>query len=197
MRLKLVTMALALCLGLAAAVPVAAQGGSRPSVHDEMGRAFGEAGRELEQWTSRLREHFGPGPGPAGGAPPFGERPLVSYMLAHRAELGLSPQQVEALERVRADFQREAIRRDADLRVAELDLEALRRQDPVDMGQVEAKIREIERLRADFRVGQVRAIEQGRAQLTAEQRERLRAMVAEPRMPRPPRLGSPRPPERM
>ena len=196
MRRLTTTTALVLLLALAVAVPAAAQG-ARPGFHEHMGRAFDDFGRDLERWTMRLREQLGPGQAPGYGAPPFGERPLVSIMLSRRDELGLSPQQVEAFERLRSDFQREAIRRDADLQVAEMDLQALRRQEPVDLGQVEAKIREIERLRADFRVAQVRVIEQARAQLTIEQRERLRAMLAEPRAPRPPRLGAPRPPERM
>ena len=201
MHLRLPLIGFVLLLALAPAAPIAAQGGPRHVFHDEVGRAFDDVGREMEQWTARLREHFGSrlpghGFGPGLAPAPPGERPLVSFMLAHRGELGLSPQQVEALERVRTDFQREAIRRDADLRVAEMDLAALRRQDPVDLGPVEAKIREIERLRAELRIAQVRAIEQGRAQLSAEQRDRLRALLSEPRAPRPPRLGT-RPPERM
>jgi Spy/CpxP family protein refolding chaperone len=51
---------------------------------------------------------------------------------------------------------------------------------------VEAKVREAERLRADMRIARIRTIEQGRTQLTAEQREKLRALLAEPRPP----LGS-------
>jgi Spy/CpxP family protein refolding chaperone len=111
-------------------------------------------------------------------------------MLSHRADLGLSEAQVSALERLRADFQREAIRRDADLRVAETDLRALLASEPVDMGRVEAKVREIERLRADLRLARIRTIEQGKGQLSIEQRERLRALLAEP--PRP-RTGGPGP----
>jgi Spy/CpxP family protein refolding chaperone len=115
-------------------------------------------------------------------------------MLHYRTELGLSPAQVDGLERLRAEFRREAIRREADLRVAEMDLGALRERDPVDLDRVEAKVREIERVRADLRLARIRAIEQGRALLSAEQRERLRALLGEPRMPARPLGPAPVPP---
>ena len=83
------------------------------------------------------------------------------------------------------------MKRDADLRVAEMDLETLRRADPVDLARVEAKVREIERARADLRVARIRTIEQGKAQLTAEQREKLRMLAAEPRPLIRPRAGTP------
>jgi Spy/CpxP family protein refolding chaperone len=103
-------------------------------------------------------------------------------MALRRAEPGLG-EPGEALERLRSDFQREAIKREADLRVAEVDVTALLARDQVDLAAVEAKVRAIERLRADLRLARIRTIEQGRAQLTPEQREKLRALVAEPRSP--------------
>jgi heavy-metal resistance protein len=171
---------LAVLLGLGA--PAAAA--ERPAValvaHEELSRALEELAGQLQGLGARWREHFVPGEADA-------ERPEVTIALAHRRELGLSPQQVDTLERIRADFQREAIRRDADVRVAESDLAALRRAEPVDLARVEAKVREAERARADLRIARIRAIEQGRAQLTDEQREKLRALAAEPRPLLPPR----------
>ena len=61
--------------------------------------------------------------------------------------------------------------------------------------KVEAKIRESERLKADFRVGRVRAIERAKAQLTPEQRAKLATMLGEPPAARP-RAGSPPAPQR-
>ena len=106
-------------------------------------------------------------------------------MLRYKDELGLSADQVQSLERLRADFQREAILRDADLRIAEMDLTTLLEREPVDLGQVEAKLREIERLRGDLRLARIRTIEQGKAQLSPEQRGKLRALLAEPGPTRP------------
>jgi len=133
-----------------------------PATHEEMGRAFDDFAVQLHALGERFRRHFTLGDtGP--------ERPLVTYMLDHRTDLALTPIQVQELERIRSDFQKEAIKLDADQRVAEMDVASLLRADPVDTGRVEAKIRESERLKADFRVGRVRAIERAKAQLTPEQ----------------------------
>ena len=100
-------------------------------------------------------------------------------MLRNRDKLGLSDAQVRNLEQLRNDFQKESIRKDADLRVAEMDLNALLEAQNVDMAKVEAKVREIERLRADLRIARIRAIEKGKEQLTADQRKKLQELLAE------------------
>ena len=120
------------------------------------------------------------------GRRPWMGAPLISVMLHHSQELGLSPDQVRELERLRGDFTREAIRRRADIEIAELDLATLRRADVADLAQVEAKLREIERLRADVRLARIRTIEQGKGHLTPEQRTKLRALLAERPHGRPP-----------
>jgi len=103
---------------------------------------------------------------------------LITIMLHHRGELGLTPDQVSRLETLRDEFAREAIRREADIRIAELDLGALLAADPVDLPRVEAKVRELAQLQAELRIARLRTIEQGKAVLTPEQRSRLQAMLA-------------------
>jgi Spy/CpxP family protein refolding chaperone len=118
--------------------------------------------------------------GPMGG-------PLISLMLHNRSELGLSAAQVETLEKLRGDFMREAIRREADQKIAHLDLMGLMRPDPadptkaLDLAKVEGKIRDIEKMQADLRIARIRAIEAGKAQLTPEQRTKLAALLAQHR----------------
>ena len=108
-------------------------------------------------------------------------------ILRHRDELALSAAQVQSLEKLRGDYMREAIRRDADRKIARLDLLALMRPDPadptkaVDMAQVEAKVREIEKLRADLQLARIRTIEAGKAQLTPDQRTKLNGLLAQMR----------------
>jgi len=164
-------------LALAAPAAASEQATPTPAAHEEVGRTLDDLIGQLHDLGGRWREHFAPSP--------RGERPLITLMLRHKDELGLSADQVQSLERLRADFQREAIRRDADLRIAEMDLTTLLEREPVDLGKVEAKLREIERLRADLRLARIRAIEQGKAQLTPEQRTKLRSLLAEPGPPRP------------
>jgi len=169
-------------LTLAMPAAAAAPAPPVPAAHEEVGRTLDDLLGQLHALGGRWREHFAPSP--------RGERPLITLMLRHKDELGLSPDQVQSLERLRADFQREAIRRDADLRIAEMDLATLLDREPVDLGQVEAKVRETERLRADLRLARIRAIEQGKAQLTPEQRTKLRSLLAEPGPPPRPRQGA-------
>jgi Spy/CpxP family protein refolding chaperone len=50
---------------------------------------------------------------------------------------------------------------------------------PRDLARIETKVREIEKLRADGRMVQIRNLEQSRQVLTPEQREKLRALMSE------------------
>ncbi len=97
--------------------------------------------------------------------------------LRHQTELGLNPQQVETLQKLQTDTMRAAIQRRADMQIAGLDLMTLRRADPVDMAKVEAKIRDMEKMRADGKIARLRADEQGKAQLTADQRAKLKSLM--------------------
>jgi Spy/CpxP family protein refolding chaperone len=105
---------------------------------------------------------------------------VISFILGHKDELGLSSEQAARLEALRSAFAREAVRRDADIRIAELDLAALFDKDPLDMPQVEAKIKELAQLRADYRIARLRTLEQGKGVLTAEQRTKLQALLGTP-----------------
>ena len=124
--------------------------------------------------------------GPGGWQRGFGDghgrrRPsFIRIVLMNRQELGLTSQQVDSLRKLGMDSWRAAIRRKADVQVAQVDLLGLRLSDSVDMGKVEAKVREIERLRGDQRIAAIRTVEDAKAQLTAEQREKLRSLWRAP-----------------
>jgi Spy/CpxP family protein refolding chaperone len=150
--------------------------------HEEAGRVVGGVVDQFRGLATQVEEHLRTHPLmlPGGTPPALVERPLITFMLDHRAELGLGPEQVARLEGLRSDFARESIRRDADIRIAELDLSALFEQEPLDLPKVEAKIREVARLGADLRVERIRTIEQGRALLTPEQRAKLQALLGGP-----------------
>jgi len=169
---------------LAALVIAALLGGAAPALafHEEAGRTVGDVIDQFRGLATQLGQHLwtGPGHGMPGGPPaPTAavERPLISLMLDHRDELALTHDQTSRLESLRQDFTREAIRRDADIRIAEMDLAALLEQPSLDMAKVEAKVRELAKLRADLRIERIRAIEQGRAVLTPEQRTKLQGLL--------------------
>ncbi|MGH7828505.1 MAG: Spy/CpxP family protein refolding chaperone [Candidatus Binatia bacterium] len=149
----------------------------RPAVHEEVGQAWDDLTREVREWFDRWRGHFNSGTSTE-------ERPLISTILRNREKLGLSADQANNLEQLRNKFQKESIRKEADLRVAEMDLNSSLEAQPVDMRKVEEKIREIERLRADLRLARIRTIEKGKEQLTADQRKQLQDLLSDQRLTR-------------
>lgn len=135
---------------------------AQPTMHGPMPGRRGDMRGEGQRWQRHGRQHRMPS--------------LAAIALRHRAELGLNPQQVESLQKLQMDTRRAGIQRHANGELAALDLGGLLRSDPVDMAKVEAKVREIEKLRADGRLEFIRANEQGKAQLTADQRDKLKAL---------------------
>ncbi len=140
---------------------------------EQTAQGWEDYGRELRDWFARWWERFG-------YRSTGEERPLISLMLRNREKLGLSDEQVRRMEQLRTDFEKESIRKDADRKVAEMDLDALLNAPTVDIAKVEAKVREIEKQRADLRIARIRAIEKAKEQLTAEQRKKLQEVLTEP-----------------
>jgi hypothetical protein len=173
-------------------VGVLMAGGTVPALafHDDAGRLMGEAVDQFHALAGQLEQylHGHPLTIPWGVPSAEVERPLISFMLDHRDQLALTPEQVARLDALRTDFAREFIRREADIRVAELDLQTLLAAERLDMPKVEAKIRELATRQADLRIERLRTIDQGRAVLTAEQRTKLQAMLGGP--PRPGRRAA-------
>lgn len=101
------------------------------------------------------------------------ERPLISLMLMSKEQLGLTADQGRRLRELQIDFQKESIKRTAEIDVAELELNGLLEQDMVDVAKVEALAKKIAMLQADLRIARIKTIEAGKAVLTPEQREKL------------------------
>jgi Heavy-metal resistance len=153
--------------------------------HEQLAQSWEDYGREFRGWFGRWWDQLTSGR-------TRGERPLISIMLRNREKLGLSDDQVRRMEQLRTNYEKESIRRDADIRVAEMDLDALVDAPSVDMVKVEAKVREIEKLHGDLRLARIRAIEKGKELLTPDQRKKLRELLTEPDVsisPRPERRG--------
>ena len=171
MRVKEVLGGLALVLGLTmpvAAAPPDIAATAHPQVGRSMDRSAMQGQRHFGGWQRHMRQ----------GRHSRHGRSVIGFALRHRQELSLTPQQIETLKKLGMDSRRAAIRAAADRKVAQLDLMSLRQSDPVDMSRVEAKVREIERLRADSRLAAIRTDEQAKAQLTPEQREKLKGLAA-------------------
>jgi Spy/CpxP family protein refolding chaperone len=106
------------------------------------------------------------------------EAPWISLTLKHRADLNLTPDQVSTLEQMRSEFEQQAAPIQSDLRNVEREIYRLLEESPVDLGQVRAKIEQSEKLRSELRYLRVEALDKGKAVLTAEQKDRLKELVA-------------------
>jgi hypothetical protein len=144
----------------------------KPAFHEELGQAVSVLGREVEGLFDTWKEHFG-----SLGAREEG--PSISKIIRNREKLDLSADQVKNLERLRKDFEKQSIRKEADIRVAKLDLQTLLDAQPVDMKNVEAQVREIEHLRADLQFARIRTAQKAKEQLSLAQRQKLDELLAE------------------
>ena len=140
--------------------------------HEQLGQAASALGRELEELFQHLEEHLG-------SMGTSEEGPPISMIIRNREKLGLSSEQVKNLERLRNALEKESIRKEADIRVARMDLQSLLEAQPVDMTKVEAKVHEIERLRADLRFARIRTVQKAKEQLSADQRQKLEELLAD------------------
>ncbi len=112
-----------------------------------------------------------------GGAQRLASPPLISIALRHQDELKLTGDQVAKLTALRDAFSRKWIRARADLQIANLDLRNSLREDAVNLEVVGRQIRDIEKKKADLRLERIRAIEEGKALLTEDQRKQLLSFV--------------------
>jgi Spy/CpxP family protein refolding chaperone len=112
--------------------------------------------------------------------------------LMHARDLGLTPEQEGKLRTLRTEFEKEALRRTAEIRIAEVDLGALLETERWDLAQIEAKVKQIGQVQADLRLARIRALDAGRAVLTPDQLRRIEQLQPSPAWPPGP-SGPPRP----
>ena len=122
---------------------------------------------------------MGPGtrPGPISGREggwSSHEGPLITIMLEHAQELGLTPDQERKLRDLRTEFAKEVERRTADIHVAEIELGSLLEQDKWDLAKIEPKVRQIATLQGDLRLTRIKTLAAGREVLTPEQLEKFK-----------------------
>lgn len=159
-----------------AALSTAAEPGGTKAFPEELSETWERFQQALQEWGGRLWERVG-----ARGSRE--DRPVISQLLNNKDALGLSAEQVRKLEQLRDNYQKLSIRADAQLRIVEIDIAALLDNEPVEMAKVESKMREAEKLRVDLRIARVRAIEQAKALLNAEQKKKLQDLNLHVRAP--------------
>ncbi len=127
----------------------------------------GFKGEKVMCWEGEsMRGHMGHRPGGMIGA----ERRIWRAL----ADLGLDEKQKEAIKDIRTSAKKNAIRKIAEIRIARIELVEILDKDPVDMGAVEAKIKQMESLKTDLHMSRIKAMEEIKAKLTPEQRQKFK-----------------------
>lgn len=108
--------------------------------------------------------------------------PLISLMLMWKDQLGLLVDQERSLRELREGFEKETIKRTADIDVAELELKGLFEADKLDIAKMEMLAKRIALQRADLRIARIKTIEAGKTVLTPEQQEKFKRLARESMM---------------
>lgn len=99
-----------------------------------------------------------------------------SYLLKHRKQLGLIPEQVSKLETMQLDLRRAQVRAEADIKVARLELHALVEDEQVDSAAIKAKVDQLKKAEGDLLFATIKSKRDAMAVLTPIQREKDHAM---------------------
>jgi len=117
------------------------------------------------------------GPGRGSWQANIYERPLISEMLSLQGRLGLTPSQIQQLQALRSGFEKEAIRRGAEIQAAEVDLSDLLGASPLDLGKIEDLSKKIGVMEGELRFARIKTLEAGRAVLTQKQWESFQSIA--------------------
>lgn len=105
---------------------------------------------------------------------------MPGRMMNRLGQLGLDEKQTEEVKAIFFRTLKEGIKKKADMGVAEIELRELFLKEPADFKAVEAKVRQIEMLRGDILILRLKAREEIRSKLTAEQRKKFDSLMAAP-----------------
>lgn len=100
---------------------------------------------------------------------------FIRYVLKNQKEIGLTEEQANKLKTMQLEFDKTRIKSEADVMVAEREVQALLQDDKADLGAIEAKIKQSEDLEVQIRMAAIKAKREAKAVLSPEQMEKLRA----------------------
>ncbi|HBB16154.1 MAG TPA: hypothetical protein DCZ97_03820 [Syntrophus sp. (in: bacteria)] len=104
----------------------------------------------------------------------------VSLTLVNSDKLGLDEKQKGQLEEIRTKYTKELIRQDAEMQIAELDLNSLLKTDATDLAKVKDVIKKATDTRSQIRYLRIEAFAEARKVLTEEQKGKLRNLMENP-----------------
>ncbi len=103
-------------------------------------------------------------------------------MLREIMALDLNQKQRAEIGEIAFGTIKDLIRKKADERIASIELRELLSKDQVDMGAVEAKLKQVESLKTDIKLTFIKAVQEAKAKLTPEQRKKLKEMLRKTQM---------------
>jgi periplasmic protein CpxP/Spy len=95
---------------------------------------------------------------------------LIRHLLKHEQDIGLTTEQVTKLKEIQLNLDKVRIKTEADIQVAERELKALTEDEKLDLGAIEAKLKQSGDLQVALRMTSIKTRRDVYALLTPEQR---------------------------
>lgn len=100
---------------------------------------------------------------------------LLRGLLGSQKEMGLTEDQVSKLKKIQLDLDKTRIKMEADILIAERELQSLIDDEKSDLGAIEAKLKESEMMEVGLRMAAIKVRRDVMALLTPEQSARIKA----------------------
>ena len=100
---------------------------------------------------------------------------LIRHLLKHEKDIVLSPEQVIKLKEMQLNLDKNRIKMEADIQVAERELRALMEEDKTEMSAIESKLKQSEDVQIGLRLLSIKTRREAMALLTPEQRTKQQA----------------------
>jgi Spy/CpxP family protein refolding chaperone len=101
----------------------------------------------------------------------------VTLMLQNADKLGLSDEQIKKLDEIRRRYSKDIIKQDAELKIAEIDFEALLRESEINLSEVKEALKKIGNTKTQIRYLRIMAFVEARKILTDEQKNSLKKLI--------------------
>jgi len=99
----------------------------------------------------------------------------LKHLLTHAKEIGLTAEQTAELKSMQLDFKRADVRLEADIKIAQLELQALIEDEQSDFSAIETKAEQLKKAEGAHLIADIKSKRDATALLTPEQREKDRA----------------------
>lgn len=121
-------------------------------------------------------EHGGHGMGMGMGGHHASTGHLLRGLLQSQKEMGLTDEQVAKLKAIQLDLDKTRIKAEADIMVAERELQSLIENDKTELSAIEEKLKQAEMQEVALRLAAIKARRDAMALLTPEQGQRVKAV---------------------